>query len=135
MSTTRRNPRPGGGTITSRKTNQMASVSKSKYGGRPSVYGSSRTNVLSSASKRSVGAAHSDRSAGIIKPPVQIFDENGADVTPQPLLQQDPNAVKKNQSNIMDSSGGTPTDLMSQASIYNTGTVTASTFGGGPFTR
>jgi len=28
-----------------------------------------------------------------------------------------------------------PTDLMSQASIYNTGTVTASTFGGGPFTR
>lgn len=28
-----------------------------------------------------------------------------------------------------------PTDLMSQASIYQTGTVTASTFGGGPFTR
>ena len=28
-----------------------------------------------------------------------------------------------------------PTDLMSQASIYQTGTVSASTFGGGPFTR
>lgn len=62
-----------GGTITSRKTNQMASVTKSKFGGRPSIYGSSRTNVLSSASKRSVGAAHSDRSAGIIKPPVQVL--------------------------------------------------------------
>lgn len=92
----------------------------------------SRSNILSSASKRSVNQAEK----AVVKPPVQVLDEAGNDVTPLPLLHSDPSAVKKNQSNILaDSSAGTPTDLMSQASIYNTGNVTASTFGGGPFTR
>ncbi|XP_062586196.1 dynein axonemal intermediate chain 4-like isoform X1 [Saccostrea cucullata] len=119
---------------TSRKGNVGASVNKSKYGGGGTMYASvrSRTNILSSASKRSV--AQSDKA--VTKPPVQVLDEAGNDVTPLPLLHSDPSAVKKNQSNILaDSSAGTPTDLMSQASIYNTGNVTASTFGGGPFTR
>ncbi|XP_048760663.1 dynein axonemal intermediate chain 4-like isoform X4 [Ostrea edulis] len=118
----------------SRKGNPGASVNKSKYGGTGTMYASSRsrTNILSSAGKRSV--THGEKT--VAKPPVQVLDEAGNDVTPLPLLHSDPSAVKKNQGNILaDSSAGTPTDLMSQASIYNTGNVTASTFGGGPFTR
>ena len=38
----------------------------------------------------------------------QVIDEGGNDVTPQPLIQLDPNTVRKNQSNILaDSSAGT----------------------------
>lgn len=109
---------------------------KSKYGTvRGTTYGSSRTNIPSSASKtRSL--VNAPDGGKPLKAPVQIFDDAGNDVTPQPLHFADPNQVKQKQSNLLtESSGGTPTDLMSQASIYNTGTVTASTFGGGPFTR
>lgn len=129
---------PGASQVTAstnaRKGNVAASVNRSKYGGTGTMYASarSRSNILSSASKRSVNQAEK----AVVKPPVQVLDEAGNDVTPLPLLHSDPSAVKKNQSNILaDSSAGTPTDLMSQASIYNTGNVTASTFGGGPFTR
>lgn len=118
------------------KSNPTASVARSKFGGNPNVYASvrSRTNVVGSASRRQVLPGQGDKPVG--KSPVQVLDEAGNDVTPMPLLHQDPTAVKKNQSNILgDSSAGTPTDLMSQASIYNTANVTASTFGGGPFTR
>ncbi|KAJ8305685.1 hypothetical protein KUTeg_016230 [Tegillarca granosa] len=118
------------------KSNPAASVARSKFGGNPNVYASvrSRTNVVGSASRRQVLPGQGDKPVG--KSPVQVLDEAGNDVTPMPLLHQDPTAVKKNQSNILgDSSAGTPTDLMSQASIYNTANVTASTFGGGPFTR
>ncbi|KAK2155931.1 hypothetical protein LSH36_226g00003 [Paralvinella palmiformis] len=67
---------------------------------------------------------------------LEVVDENGQDVTPLPLSQIDTNALRKNQANVVgESSAATPTDLMSQASIYQQGTVTASTFGGGPFTR
>lgn len=38
----------------------------------------------------------------------QVTDDAGNDVTPQPLIQLDPNTVRKNQSNILaDSSAGT----------------------------
>ena len=38
----------------------------------------------------------------------QVIDDGGNDVTPQPLMQLDPNTVRKNQSNILaDSSAGT----------------------------
>ncbi|KAK3090322.1 hypothetical protein FSP39_010938 [Pinctada imbricata] len=129
---------PGGSTLNQSTTSRKgASVNKSKYGGTGTVYASSRSrsNILSSASKKSLGAGVGDKPvAG--KPPVQVLDEAGNDVTPLPLFHPDPNLVKKNQSNILaESSAGTPTDLMSQASIYNTANVTASTFGGGPFTR
>ncbi|XP_033737005.1 WD repeat-containing protein 78-like isoform X1 [Pecten maximus] len=126
-----------GASTASRKGNLAGSVSKSKYGGNTGVYGStrSRSNVLSSASRKSIAAREAEKAALAGKPPVQVIDEAGNDVTPIPLLGVDHTTVKKNQSNILDSSAGTPTDLMSQASIYNTANVTASTFGGGPFTR
>ncbi|XP_069127668.1 dynein axonemal intermediate chain 4-like isoform X3 [Argopecten irradians] len=126
-----------GASTASRKGNLAGSVSKSKYGGNTGVYGStrSRSNVLSSASRKSMAAREAEKAALAGKPPVQVIDEAGNDVTPVPLLTHDHTTVKKNQSNILESSAGTPTDLMSQASIYNTANVTASTFGGGPFTR
>lgn len=124
-----------GASTTSRKSNPMVSTaSKSRVGGHNATFASSRT-VLSSASGKKLTAGGTDGTkSGPSRPMVQILDENGMDVTPQPLLQLDPSQVRKNQSNILgDGSGGTPTDLMSQASIYQTAT-SASTFGG-PFAR
>ncbi|XP_064626087.1 dynein axonemal intermediate chain 4-like isoform X1 [Lineus longissimus] len=108
-------------------------VSQSRMGGKSVGYMSSRSGIMSSASKKNLPSTGTgDKPSG--KAPVQVLDEAGQDVTPQALIQIDPNAVRKGQSNILaDSSGGTPTDLMSSASIYQTGTV--STYGGGPFTR
>ncbi|XP_074640566.1 dynein axonemal intermediate chain 4-like [Tubulanus polymorphus] len=124
----------------SRKTGQGASssrnknmsVSQSRIGGRSQMV-SSRT-MLSSSSKKNLPIGGAAEKPQIGRAPVQVIDDAGMDRTPQPLLHLDPGALKKGQSNILaDSSGGTPTDLMSQASIYQTGTV--STYGGGPFTR
>ncbi|KAL4236328.1 WD repeat-containing protein 78 [Mactra antiquata] len=129
-------PGNNAGVSTTSKKSHGASTMKSKYGTiRGTTYGSSRTNIPSSASKtRSL--VNAPETGKPPKAPVQIFDEAGNDVTPLPLHLSDPSQVKQKQSNLLaDSSGGTPTDLMSQASIYNTGTITASTFGGGPFTR
>ena len=117
----------------SKKGNVGASVIKSKYGGS-TVYAStrSRSNLISSASKRG-GAG--DKIVNT-KPPVTVLDEAGNDVTPMPLVQSDPNSLNKKQPNVLvDSSAGTPSDLASQASIYQTANATASTFGGGPFSR
>ncbi|KAL3868793.1 hypothetical protein ACJMK2_041553 [Sinanodonta woodiana] len=124
------------GASTASRKSVTASVMKSKYGGG-TTFGSSRSNLLSSASRtRSVGPGGQPPDKVPLKNLVKVLDELGNDVTPLPFYQVDPNQVKKNQSNILgDSSGGTPTDLMSQASLYGAGTVTASTFGGGPFTR
>lgn len=56
----------------SRKGNPGASVNKSKYGGTGTMYASSRsrTNILSSAGKRSV--THGEKT--VAKPPVQVTD-------------------------------------------------------------
>ncbi|XP_041475347.1 dynein intermediate chain 4, axonemal-like [Lytechinus variegatus] len=65
---------------------------------------------------------------------IQVLDDEGQDVTPQPLIAADPSSVKQQQSKLFnagESSHGTPTDLMSQASIYQTGTTSFA----GPFTR
>ncbi|KAL1022772.1 hypothetical protein UPYG_G00032090 [Umbra pygmaea] len=63
---------------------------------------------------------------------VQVFDEKGKDVTPQPLYQPDPGAMLSKQSKILssDTSGGTMSDLFSTA--YQT--TTNASFAG-PFTR
>ncbi|CAG2204122.1 unnamed protein product [Mytilus edulis] len=117
----------------SRKGNVGASVIKSKYGGS-TVYAStkSRSNLIGSASRKGLGGAGDKTTSS--KPPVTVLDEAGNDVTPVPLIQTDPAFLGKKQSNVLaDSSAGTPTDLMSQASIYQTANATASTFGGGPF--
>ncbi|XP_076441248.1 dynein axonemal intermediate chain 4-like [Babylonia areolata] len=108
-------------------------MSKSKHGTRPPGM-STRSNLVSSASRKSAagGLAPSDKSSSL-RTPVQIFDEAGNDVTPLPLLTPDPNQMRMQQGNILgDSSVGTPTDIMSQMSASF---MTASAFGGGPFTR
>nr|XP_046156188.1 dynein axonemal intermediate chain 4 isoform X1 [Oncorhynchus gorbuscha] len=63
---------------------------------------------------------------------VQVFDENGKDVTPQPLYQPDPAAVMSKHSKIFasDTSGGTMSDFYS--TTYQT--TTNASFAG-PFTR
>ncbi|XP_018609658.1 dynein axonemal intermediate chain 4 isoform X2 [Scleropages formosus] len=63
---------------------------------------------------------------------VKVFDENGTDVTPQPLYRPDPAAVPPRQSKILmaqDVSGATFSDFFSSA--FHT---TYASFGG-PFTR
>ncbi|XP_022089217.1 WD repeat-containing protein 78-like [Acanthaster planci] len=101
------------------------------------VGGASRTTLTSSSRKSQLAldSKTEQRLGGKINAMIQVFDEGGNDVTPQPLLIVDPNTVKHNQSKIFgsggDSSGGTPTDLMSQASIYQTGNTSFA----GPFTR
>ncbi|XP_041356951.1 dynein intermediate chain 4, axonemal-like isoform X2 [Gigantopelta aegis] len=111
-----------------------SSGSRPKYAGIPKSHIGSR--VSSSANKKSPSVGM-EKSLKVHQ--VHVFDESGLDVTPLPLLYVDPNALRKNQGNILgDSSGGTPTDFMSTASmsIYNTGASTAaSVLGGGPFSR
>lgn len=113
-----------------------STVSRSKFAGNASIQ-ASRTVLSSSKSGKNLPDGSKDR--GAFKPPVHVIDsDTGKDVTPQPLLHLNPSHVRKNQSNLLmdqSSQAGTPTDLQSQASIYQ-GTVNASTmFGGGPFTR
>jgi len=138
-------PAPGGNagksranqSIASRRSHQTANtgihstVSKSRFGG----VNASRT-VLGSSKSGKNATEGKDKT---YRPPVQVMDpDTGKDVTPQPLLHLTASQVRKNQSNILvdgSSQAGTPTDLQSQASIYQ-GTINASTmFGGGPFTR
>lgn len=131
---------PGGGSIAVSKAGKRSVAPSNDSTTRlrnKTIYGGGSRTILSSSSRKNVQLGPgSEKMGGSFRPPVQVFDDLGVDVTPVPLLQLDPNVVRKNQSNILaDSSAGTPTDLMSQASIYQTGTVTASTFGGGPFTR
>lgn len=126
--------------IASRRSHHTATtgihstVSKSKFGAGSMQ--ASRTVLSSSKSGRNVAEGGKEKT---YKPPVHVVDsDTGKDVTPQPLLHLNPSQVRRNQSNLLMDQGsqaGTPTDLQSQASIYQ-GTVNASTmFGGGPFTR
>ncbi|KAH9523378.1 WD repeat-containing protein 78 [Bulinus truncatus] len=101
---------------------------------RNTAFASTRSAASASASRKVLGA----EKAALPKPPVQIIDDSGNDVTPLPLLQIDPTTLKKNI--LGEGSIGTPTDLMSQttASLYGQGTqgtAVTSVFGGGPFTR
>lgn len=110
-----------------------STVSKSRFGAGGSMQ-ASRTVLSSSKSGRNLPDGQREKA---YRPPVHVIDpDSGKDVTPQPLLH--PSQVRRNQSNLLmdqGSQGGTPTDLQSQASMYQ-GTVNASTmFGGGPFTR
>ena len=129
------------GSIASRRSHHtttavQSTVSKSKFGGSVQA---SRTILSSSKSGKNLTDSQTkDKTA--YRPPVTVVDpDSGKDVTPQPLLFLNPSQVRKNQSNLLMDQGsqgaGTPTDLQSQASIYQ-GTVNQSTmFGGGPFTR
>ncbi|GFN91325.1 WD repeat-containing protein 78 [Plakobranchus ocellatus] len=121
------------------KNASISRLSKTGQAGRAPAFASVRSNIISSASgSKKTQAGGAPEKGSTYKPLVQIFDEAGCDVTPLPLLHIDPNMMKKNV--IGDSSVGTPTDLMSQASasMYGTQpgtTVATSVFGGGPFTR
>ncbi|XP_038068064.1 dynein intermediate chain 4, axonemal-like [Patiria miniata] len=119
------------------QASQSRLINASKADRSLTVGVASRTTLTSSSRKSQLAldSKTEQRFGGKINSMIQVFDESGADVTPQPLLIIDPNAVKHNQSKIFgsggDSSGGTPTDLMSQASIYQTGNASFA----GPFTR
>ncbi|XP_033115107.1 WD repeat-containing protein 78-like [Anneissia japonica] len=107
---------------------KVSTMSQSRLGGKGGAQIANASRATMSSSRRSNTALESNIDGKM--PPskshvVQVFDEAGNDVTPQPLLIIDPNTVKHNQSKIFgaDSGGGTPTDLMSQNSIYQTGTT------------
>ncbi|XP_028666813.1 dynein axonemal intermediate chain 4 [Erpetoichthys calabaricus] len=69
------------------------------------------------------------------KQAIQVFDEQGNDVTPLPLFHPDPNAPPPKQSNFFasqDASMITAPDFLSTISMYQTGMNTSFA---GPFTR
>ncbi|XP_071952753.1 dynein axonemal intermediate chain 4-like isoform X2 [Antedon mediterranea] len=110
---------------------KVASMSQSRLGGGHKTQINASRATLSS-SRRSNTALESNADSKIPANKslnVQVFDDVGNDVTPQPLLIVDPNTLKQNQSKLFgsthgaESGGGTPTDLMSQNSIYQTGTT------------
>lgn len=68
------------------------------------VGGGSRSNLFNSSSRKSVAIDSSRADKAQTKPPVQVFDDMGQDVTPKSLLQIDP-TVKRNQSNTFFSGG------------------------------
>ncbi|XP_048581208.1 dynein axonemal intermediate chain 4-like isoform X2 [Nematostella vectensis] len=89
--------KPGG-------TNVNASRKSSHSFGRSSIRtvgASSRSNLFASTSRKSVVISSSQPEKAQAKPPVQVFDDMGVDVTPRSLLHTDPAAVKRNQSNTL----------------------------------
>lgn len=64
----------------------------------------SRSNLFNSSSRKSVAIDSSRGEKVLSKPPVQVFDDMGQDVTPRSLLQLDP-TLKKNQSNTFFTGG------------------------------
>ncbi|KAI8509554.1 WD repeat-containing protein 78 [Branchiostoma belcheri] len=99
------------------------------------MVGSTRSQVAGSTSKKSV--VLDDGKGGVTQrskgPNVVVLDDAGNDVTPQPLLIVDPNAPHHTQSKLF-GQGGTDSSSVGTASIYQTGTGTASVFGA-PFSR
>ncbi|XP_062308930.1 dynein axonemal intermediate chain 4 [Osmerus eperlanus] len=94
-------------------------------------------SVTASISRKSFSLANDSKlidknSVQTPKHIVQVYDENGKDVTPQPLYQPDPGLIQPKQSKIFatDASGGTVSDFFSTA--YQT---TANASFAGPFTR
>ncbi|RXM94229.1 WD repeat-containing protein 78 [Acipenser ruthenus] len=119
---------------TSKKLNASGSATMNKFSQTAS------RSITGSTSRRSM-ALHADSkildkgSLQIAKHAVQVFDEQGKNVTPQPLFQSDPSAVQPKQSKIFtsqDTSGVNASDLLSTMSLYQTG---ASASFAGPFTR
>ncbi|XP_069794476.1 dynein axonemal intermediate chain 4 isoform X2 [Narcine bancroftii] len=64
--------------------------------------------------------------------PTQIFDENGKDVTPRPLILLDPNFTQTRQNKIFSSQELASSDYTFTGSVYQTA---ANVSFGGPFTR
>lgn len=111
-------------------------INKSK-GSRAPPQLNVRSTFMSSASHGSKKSTQFASLPGVasssVRTAVQVFDEQGNDVTPLPLLTVDPSQVRLQQGGILgDSSVATPTDLMSQMSASF---MTASVYGGGPFSR
>lgn len=90
--------KPGAG-ATSINMNASRKSSHS-FGSRSirTIGGGSRSNLFNSSSRKSVAIDSSRADKAQTKPPVQVFDDMGQDVTPKSLLQIDP-TVKRNQSN------------------------------------
>nr|XP_039271960.1 dynein intermediate chain 4, axonemal-like [Styela clava] len=91
---------------------------------------SRRSDITASQSRKSVSVSESKLGDSRIGGHVGriVRDEDGNDVTPKRLFIQDPSNVPKHQSQLFgsdQSTVGTPTDFMSAASIYQTGTTSA----------
>ncbi|PVD23176.1 hypothetical protein C0Q70_16439 [Pomacea canaliculata] len=104
---------------------------KSKQGTR--MLQSVRSNQLTSSGSRKTTTSEKIISE---KPSfvrgIQIYDEEGNDVTPLPLLTLDPSLVRKNQTSILgEGSTTTPSEFASQAAGLS---ATGSMYGG-PFSR
>ncbi|XP_070563890.1 dynein axonemal intermediate chain 4-like isoform X1 [Ptychodera flava] len=120
------------------KTSTLQTTSQTRAKEKQTTFAASRTTVATSSSQRSGGKLDKEQQklASSKHHGVVVLDEMGNDVTPLSLLHIDPSAVRPNQSKIFghggaESTAGTPTDLMSQASIYQTGNASFA----GPFTR
>ncbi|XP_017335109.1 dynein axonemal intermediate chain 4 isoform X1 [Ictalurus punctatus] len=95
-----------------------------------------RRIVNASVSRRSFSLARDSKvlDKGSVQTPkhtVQVFDETGKDVTPQPLYQLEPGATQTKQSKIFpghDTSEGTVSDILS--TVYHTMSASSA----GPFT-
>ncbi|XP_042564879.1 dynein axonemal intermediate chain 4 [Clupea harengus] len=98
---------------------------------------STTRSVTASVSRKSLSLAGDSKvldksSLQTPKHTVQVFDENGKDVTPQPLFHPDPGGLQPKQSKIFtghDNSGATVSDL------YSTAFQTTNASFAGPFTR
>ncbi|KAK3755597.1 hypothetical protein QZH41_017593, partial [Actinostola sp. cb2023] len=104
--------------------------SSHSFSSRRTVGAASRSNLFASVSRKSVIIDSSKQEKTQSKPPVQVFDELGQDVTPRSLLAVDQTAaVKRNQSNTFFDAGASMVAL-SEISQSFYAASTASMYGG-----
>lgn len=96
--------KPGAGTVS--VSMNVSRKSSHSFGTRSirTIGAGSRSNLFNSSSRKSVAIDSSRGEKAPSKPPVQVFDDMGQDVTPRSLLHVDP-TVKRNQSNTFFAAG------------------------------
>ncbi|KAK2569811.1 Dynein axonemal intermediate chain 4 [Acropora cervicornis] len=121
--------KPGAGTVS--VSMNVSRKSSHSFGTRSirTTGAGSRSNLFNSSSRKSVAIDSSRGEKAPSKPPVQVFDDMGQDVTPRSLLHVDP-TIKRNQSNTFFAAGesiATSFYAASNASMY--GGFSRSVFG------
>lgn len=118
--------------VSGKRSNANVSIagSQNSFGGHRQVSIRASKGILYMSNSRKNAAIDEKSQKGANqKPPVQVFDDMGQDVTPRNLFQGDTSTQRKNQNGMMvgdSSSIGTPsTDFLSQ-SIYGASTMQAS---------
>ncbi|KAM4642171.1 LOW QUALITY PROTEIN: dynein axonemal intermediate chain 4 [Discoglossus pictus] len=129
-----------GPAITSKMGSRLKKASNLSHSGTQSKINYSLTNrsMLGSSSRKSISLYGDNKGIDKLsmlsgKQPVQVFDEQGNDVTPRPLFQLEPGAVPAKQNKLFtppDGSGATVSDFfsISQQTGLNASFV-------GPFSR